>query len=329
MKKGLVEISISIYNSEKTLPQTVESVINQTYNNWILLLGDNGSEDNSINIIKDYCKKYDNIYYDQRKNNFKGSFMTALYSFSRIEDVNIWLRKKPADDNSYVFHHLEVPEWVCFLDSDDTYEPTFLEEMVNFSSLKNLDMTMCGWNFVRPNNTETRVNDKKEIIRKCDYATRMKDYDKFMGPVWNKIFRLETLGKNINYYENKFSHLFRDGVYFYGADTAFNYFYLGNDLPQFGLIDKALYNYNIYEDSSSRKNFNPMRTISARRMSEFRFDFINDLGLGVSDDNYKFIANIYYKSLMQALELLIQDDRYDIKEKINYLYEMFDAQYKL
>ena len=57
----LVSIITPMYNSEKFILKTIESVINQTYSNWELLLIDDGSIDNTIQIGEDFKQKYSNI----------------------------------------------------------------------------------------------------------------------------------------------------------------------------------------------------------------------------------------------------------------------------
>lgn len=58
----MVELSIIIisYNEEKYLRQAIDSVINQSFKNWELIIGDDGSSDNSLEIIKEYVSKYPN-----------------------------------------------------------------------------------------------------------------------------------------------------------------------------------------------------------------------------------------------------------------------------
>ena len=57
MDKPLVTIAISFYNVEKFLPYAIMSVINQTYNNWELLLIDDGSSDQSIVVAEEFANK--------------------------------------------------------------------------------------------------------------------------------------------------------------------------------------------------------------------------------------------------------------------------------
>jgi hypothetical protein len=212
------------------------------------------------------------------------------------------------------------------VDADDTIHPRYVEKLFAFASENNLDMVVCGWDFVRSNRTDHRVPEENAIIEKTKYAARLPEYDKFMGPVWNKLFRYDKLASDISYYEYKFSRLFREGVFFYGADSCFVYFFLSR-LEKFGLVSDVLYNYNIRDESVSRKRFHPMRIIADRRLAETRLDFLQEAGCGINRENLDFILNIYFKSSKTTMDLLLNDDRYDLKEKMRLLHEMFN--YKL
>ena len=52
----LVSIIMPVYNCEKYLKESIESVISQTYKNWELLIVDDGSRDNSVSIIEAYVR---------------------------------------------------------------------------------------------------------------------------------------------------------------------------------------------------------------------------------------------------------------------------------
>ena len=69
MNNVLVTIITVCYNSEKTIRKTIESVVNQTYKNIEYLFVDGGSKDNTLNIIKEYSKKYSFIKYISEPDN--------------------------------------------------------------------------------------------------------------------------------------------------------------------------------------------------------------------------------------------------------------------
>lgn len=56
-----IEILMATYNGEKYIKEQINSIINQTYKNWKLLIRDDGSKDKTIKIVKEYQKKDDRI----------------------------------------------------------------------------------------------------------------------------------------------------------------------------------------------------------------------------------------------------------------------------
>jgi glycosyltransferase involved in cell wall biosynthesis len=110
MNKTNPKISIitASYNYAQYISETIESVINQTYSNWELIIVDDGSIDNSVEIIKDYCLKDDRI---------------KLYQHP--EGINKGLKETILLGLKY-----STANWVAFLESDDIFLPTNLEEKV-------------------------------------------------------------------------------------------------------------------------------------------------------------------------------------------------------
>lgn len=103
-----ISIITASYNYAQYISECIESVIAQTYQNWELIIVDDGSTDNSVEIIKSYCQKDNRIKLYQHKNGQnKGLKDTIL------------LGLKQADS-----------EWVAFLESDDMFMPDYLEEKV-------------------------------------------------------------------------------------------------------------------------------------------------------------------------------------------------------
>jgi glycosyltransferase involved in cell wall biosynthesis len=95
-------VIIPCYNAEKYIGQAIESVLNQTYNNFELIIINDGSTDRSENIIKEYCLLDQRIKYFSQPN--KGVSITR----------NIGINKSGGD-------------FIAFLDADDVWEPENLE----------------------------------------------------------------------------------------------------------------------------------------------------------------------------------------------------------
>lgn len=103
----LVSVITPVYNSEKFLKDTIESVISQTYWNWELILVNDKSTDNSEKIIEEYLKKDTRIKYIKNEKNI-GPALTR----------NEALKKA-------------IGKYIAFLDSDDVWLPKKLEVQIN------------------------------------------------------------------------------------------------------------------------------------------------------------------------------------------------------
>lgn len=103
----LVSIITPCYNSEKYIEETIHSVINQSYQNWELLITDDGSTDDSIKIIKRLANKDGRIKLFVKDN--KGP------AFARNNSI------KEAKGS-----------FMAFLDSDDIWYPNFLDISIKF-----------------------------------------------------------------------------------------------------------------------------------------------------------------------------------------------------
>ena len=57
-----ISILVASYNYEQFIGETLDSLINQTYKNFEIIVVDDGSEDNSVKLIEEYVKKYPNVF---------------------------------------------------------------------------------------------------------------------------------------------------------------------------------------------------------------------------------------------------------------------------
>ena len=68
MTEGLVSIITPCYNGGKYISETIESVMAQSYKNWEMLIVDDGSKDNSADIVNSYSVKDQRIKLIQQEN---------------------------------------------------------------------------------------------------------------------------------------------------------------------------------------------------------------------------------------------------------------------
>lgn len=102
----LVSIIIPAYNVEKYIERCLISINKQTYQNIEVLIINDGSRDNTESVVLEFCKAYENFKYYKKEN---GGVSSAR---------NLGLDMASGD-------------YISFIDSDDTIEPTFIEKLVN------------------------------------------------------------------------------------------------------------------------------------------------------------------------------------------------------
>ena len=117
MSDPLISIIMPSYNSSRLIKKSIDSVINQTYKNWELIIIDNFSSDNTEKIIEDY--KNPNIYFYKNSNH-------GIVAHSR--NIGIQYAKGSI---------------LAFLDSDDWWVETKLEKCVHYFNI--------GYDFVHHN----------------------------------------------------------------------------------------------------------------------------------------------------------------------------------
>ncbi|ECP5248349.1 glycosyltransferase family 2 protein [Campylobacter lari] len=147
-----VGVVIPIYNVEKYLKECLDSVINQTYTNLeIILVNDGSTDENSLNIAKEYTLKDKRITLFDKKNGGLSSarnvgieYFYGEYETQYIEnenELNIFKIVGNNPQNIYKIYkyknalaneRLEIPkiDYIIFLDSDNYWELNCLEECV-------------------------------------------------------------------------------------------------------------------------------------------------------------------------------------------------------
>ena len=155
MRKGKISIIVPIYNSEKDLDQCIESIANQAYKNLEIILVNDGSTDNSINI----CKKWES-------------------NDSRIVLIN----KKNEGGAKARNDGLKIAtgDYIGFVDHDDFIEPEMYETMLDDMTEHNADIVMCSSTGIFDDGTTTKAypNYKSFEIKKNDLIKRMQSYEK-------------------------------------------------------------------------------------------------------------------------------------------------------
>lgn len=95
MQEPLVSIIMGIYNCEKTLSKCIDSILKQTYTNWELIMCDDCSTDETLQLAMGYAERYPNIYVIHNNTNKK-----LAYSLNRCLELSKgeFIARMDADD---------------------------------------------------------------------------------------------------------------------------------------------------------------------------------------------------------------------------------------
>lgn len=184
----LVSIITPLYNSEKYIAETIESVLAQTYSNWEMIIVDDCSKDNSTKIVEEYQKK------DRRIKLYRNEINKGV-SYTRNRAID-----------------LSQGKYIAFLDSDDLWKKEKLEKQIKFMEEKNVVLSYTAYEKINEDGSkrgEVRVPDKldyEELLKNCliGFLTpiyrkeELKDFKFINSKAEDYIFWLSIL-KRINY----------------------------------------------------------------------------------------------------------------------------------
>ena len=115
-----ISIIIPVYNAEKYLVECLDSVVNQTYSNYQVIMINDGSKDGSESICRKYAEKDDRFIL----------FSGPNHGSSGARNIGL--------------QHVEG-DYIAFLDSDDWYDTDYLEYLLNGLKKNNADIYYCDF----------------------------------------------------------------------------------------------------------------------------------------------------------------------------------------
>ena len=165
-----LSVIVPVYNAEATLHQCIDSILDQNYKDYELILVNDGSTDNSKSICDSYAQKDDRILVIHQENKGVGAARNAGLDIAK-------------------------GHWISFIDSDDFIEPSFLQ--CDFDD--NVDLILfCIKDFDVVNNSvrqSVRYSQSKlvEGIVLKGFIDKYIDTIIFRAP-WAKLFKKESIG---------------------------------------------------------------------------------------------------------------------------------------
>lgn len=224
----MVSIIVPVYNVEKVLHYCIESILNQTYNDFELILVDDGSTDNSGTICDDYSARDSRVSVVHTKNG----------GVSKARNTGI---------------EMAQGEFLCFIDSDDYIAEEYLEKLFNtFRHNSEYDNIWCGFQTTKKYGElcgKIIVASEDTNVSTSDVQHIMDLHAKWLSQMpWNKIYISSIVNSN---------HLRFPENMMLGEDLFFNLSYLDRTNGKILTINEPLNYYLQTKEDSLDNKFYP------------------------------------------------------------------------
>lgn len=285
--KPEVSIIVPVYNVDKHLKSCIESLLNQTFSNYEIIIVDDGSTDLSPEICDEYANKYKRIKSFHIKN--------SGVSYAR----NFGIKKS-------------IGKYIMFCDSDDYVEKDWCEKLYNTLNTNCNSFVMCGFNIYNRRNGKFEIK-KMHLDTESTIITNKRDYFsnykiKLLATVWNKIYEKRIIvSNNIRFYDNLSL----------GEDLIFNLDYLKKSNDKIIIIKQHLYNYFLRDaDSLDHKYYDNLHEIYKYLNKRIYEDAVL-----YKADNESF-NKWYWKKYYWDFDRVITTNTFHEKNKKNILYKI-------
>lgn len=285
-----ISVIIPIYNVERYLSRCLDSVINQKNVNKEIILVNDGSTDNSLEIMQYYKRKYDEIIIVNKKN---GGLSDAR---------NLGIKYASA-------------KYISFIDSDDFVDDTMLIDMLNIAYKENSDIVISDFYIynelnekydIYKSNTNYRM-DKNEVIKEF-LLGHVKAY------AWNKIYRRDLFTEN--------NICYPIGKSYEDIPTTIQLF---NKAVKINYLNKPLYYYVQRCDSITRthklnqvtdilSNLEVVSKISNEKFNkEFQIFHLQNILMAASIYYECIFGGRYSKKQLDAIKYILKKEKEKIK----------------
>ena len=297
----MIDISIlmPVYNAEKYLNETIDTIKNQSFSNWELIIVDDGSIDNS----KEICTKLMN---DDKR---------IKYIFQ--ENLGVSHTRNVALENAQ-------GKYIVFVDSDDLIHEDYLKILINSIEKNNSDISVC--NFIERKISNTgKVDDinrefsPKEVMEMSEMKDYIMDFGNsgLLNPLWNKIYKNQIIKENNITFDEKVET---------GEDFIFNLQYF-RKVKKISFIKDSLYYY-------IRRNNNSITYKYIENMYEKGWEihwllesFLKDMGFYNEENAYVLYGNHLTGVFSAFLNLYHDHCKLTSKEKKAYIKKIISKSY--
>ncbi len=261
-----VSMIVPVYNAEKTIGRCIESILNQEYKDFELILMDDGSKDESGTVCDKYAEGDSRVRVIHKEN-------------SGVSDT----RNKALD--------LVRGTYLQFLDADDWITPDATRLMVEAAEQQNCDMVITDfYRVVGERVSHKGAIEEDGILSMDEFAAQMMENpaDFYYGVLWNKLYKREIVEKY---------NLRMDSTISWCEDFMFNLEYIRH-CKTFYALQVPIYYYVKTKGSLASQGMSISKTIKMKLMV---FEYYNDFYKQVlTEEDYEKNRIQVYKFLVDA-----------------------------
>ena len=288
-----ITVETWVYNADNYLVQCIESVLNQSFEDFEWVIIDNGSTDNSTEILEKYAAK------DKRIKLFRNEENTFVY-------------KKPMNRSFVEYTENLSSEYWCMLDSDDYLHRDFLKQLYTTAKRYDVDVVVGGTEMFKEENEEIKALRCPPDFFTNDIKNLGDIFPHIYGcfrPIWGKLFKVSTLKKQLEYNKNNLKFLMTNA-----ADTIFCIDFLKH-CNSVAAINKPLHYYRIRQNSAYNSMVYKKRYLDYVKIYDDTKLLLQSWGK-LSDQNLNFITSVLYYSLKDCIDVAVNSDKASQKEKM-------------
>ncbi|GAC24894.1 hypothetical protein GMES_2599 [Paraglaciecola mesophila KMM 241] len=269
-----ISVIIPVYNSEPYLKRVFDSIQNQTFKAIEVIFVNDGSTDDSLNVLYKLGEKDERVKIITQENNGTGEARNAGIKCAK-------------------------GEFLCFIDSDDTAEPNLLECLFEKMN-EEVDITVCEFNEVSENGSLLK-HTYDENINSTEYFKSILSF-RNASSVWAKLYRRTLFDNPACLFPLKLRNN-EDNA------TLFKLLYYGRNIR---FVPKALYNWNREKDSKSR-NINELRLTETIDVLCLRKTFLKDNGI-FDDYLQEFYSGVLFTLALRKSHIVrfVQSDKREL-----------------
>lgn len=291
-----VSVIIPVYQAENYIRTCVQSVLCQTYKNIEIILVDDGSKDHSLQICEELCRMDQRIRVIHQEN--KG------VSSARNRGINE-----------------ASGEYVLFVDSDDLIAPQMIEDMLQRAVISQVDIVICGFDYVYKDRVETRIPKLSEAAYSQEniYSNFWKLYkEDVLHNIGTKLYSKQLLDKNSIRFNEKQTVL-EDIQFCLDAIKAANNIYIcaGNfykyNLQANQYSIQKTYRRDYYQNLQSLFQF--IANLGVKKDKDFYLIYMDSILLTLLNELYRSKTNVI--AVMKEYNTICRLDY--VKESVKYI----------